>query len=151
MATFSDGEPAATSPVLSEFANNGLSSIGDMRLHLQNLLDFKERQLQQAGTLGQRILAQQVELEERVRQLQEVEVDKGDDEDLDSDIRDRYRDLAGIVKGWDSENGQMSNSFGSRVMPFPRPLCSYLTVAAAAYQRRLPSCVFSDRRRSSGE
>lgn len=115
MATFSDGEPAPTSPSMSEFANNGLSSIGDMRLHLQNLLDLKEKQLQQAGTLGQQILAQQVELEERVRQLQEVEADKGDDEDLDSDIRDRYRDLAVIVKGWDAENGLMSNSFGSRV------------------------------------
>jgi hypothetical protein len=115
MATFSDGESAFSLPIMADFANNGLSSIGDMRLHLQNLLDLKEKQLQQAGTLGQRILAQQVELEERVRQLQEVEADKGDDEDLDSDIRDRYRDLANVVKAWDSENGQLSSNLGSKV------------------------------------
>jgi hypothetical protein len=121
MATFSDGPSTSVIPVMSDltgFATNGFSSVGDMRLHLQNLLDLKEKQLQHAGTLGQRILAQQVELEEHVRQLHEIEVDKGDDEDLDSDIRERYRDLAEVIKTWDAENGQLSNNFGPKVCSF---------------------------------
>jgi hypothetical protein len=51
---------------MSDFTPNALSSVGGMRLQLQNLLDLKEKRLQHAGTLGQRILAQQVELEERI-------------------------------------------------------------------------------------
>ena len=115
MATFSDGPSTATLPVMPDFTPNAISSVGDMRLQLQNLLDLKEKQLQHAGTLGQRILAQQVELEERVRQLQEFEVDKGDDEDLDSDLRERYRDLSEAIKAWDAENDQLSSNFGPKV------------------------------------
>ncbi|KAK7027275.1 hypothetical protein VNI00_015364 [Paramarasmius palmivorus] len=48
----------------------------DVKSHLQTLLDVKEKQLQQAGTFGQRVLAQQMELEERIRHLQE---DLGDE------------------------------------------------------------------------
>jgi len=66
------------------------SSAGDMRFHLQNLLDSKEKQLQQAGTLGQRVLAQQMELEERIRQLQEADADKGEDDELDAEATGRY-------------------------------------------------------------
>ncbi|THH03317.1 hypothetical protein EW146_g10465, partial [Bondarzewia mesenterica] len=86
-----------------------------MRHHLQNLLDGKEKQLQQAGALGQRVLAQQVELEERVRQLHEIDADKTDDDEIPADMRERYRELAESVKAWDAENVQLSSVFGSKV------------------------------------
>ncbi|KDQ58499.1 hypothetical protein JAAARDRAFT_34310 [Jaapia argillacea MUCL 33604] len=105
MAHFSDGGGAAA---------NLFSSTGDMRLQLQTLLDRKEKQLQQAGTLGQRVLAQQMELEERVRQLQDMEADKTDDDDIDADMRERYRELADTIRTWDSENVQLSSAFGGQ-------------------------------------
>ena len=37
-----------------------------MHAHLQHLLERKEKELQHVGTLGQRVLAQRAELEERV-------------------------------------------------------------------------------------
>ncbi|KAJ7821017.1 hypothetical protein B0H14DRAFT_3471865 [Mycena olivaceomarginata] len=61
---------ASSSDGLDSMITTPFSSAGDMRYHLQSLLDAKERQLQQAGALGQRVLAQQMELEERIRQLQ---------------------------------------------------------------------------------
>ena len=91
------------------------SSTGDMRFHLQNLLDSKEKQLQQAGTLGQRVLAQQMELEERIRQLQEADADKGEDDELDAEATERYRELAETIRTWDAENAQLSSAFGSKV------------------------------------
>src|SRR5882762_6734726 len=77
MVTFADG-PTIPMP---DFSGHS-SSAGDMKFHLQNLLDSKEKQLQQAGTLGQRVLAQQMELEERIRQIQEViEEGRGEEEE----------------------------------------------------------------------
>ena len=121
MPTFSDGQDAR-SPTMSDFLSSGVPSIGDMRAHLQLLLDNKEKQLQQVGTLGQRILSQQVQLDERVRQLHELEADLGDDQDLDSEIRERYRELTEIVKAWDVDNTQLTQSFGPKVCPFS---CSF--------------------------
>ncbi|KAF8636910.1 hypothetical protein AX17_003161 [Amanita inopinata Kibby_2008] len=108
MGSSSDGLPA-----MPDFSSNPVSSAGDMRFYLQNLLDSKEKQLQQAGTLGQRVLAQQMELEERIRQLQELETDKSDDDELDSDVRDRYRELSDSIVAWDAENAQLSSAFGA--------------------------------------
>ncbi|KAH9994699.1 hypothetical protein BJV77DRAFT_1059915 [Russula vinacea] len=87
------------------------SSPNDMRIHLQNLLDAKEKQLQQAAALGERLLAQRVELEERVRPLQDVEADKGDE--ITADMRERYRELADAVRAWDSGNAQLTSTFTS--------------------------------------
>ncbi|KAF8955357.1 hypothetical protein BDZ97DRAFT_1643748, partial [Flammula alnicola] len=87
------------------------SIAGNMKPHLQNLLENKEKQLQQAGSLGQQILAQQMELEECIRQLQDLEADKGDDDEIDHDARERYRELADAIMAWDSENAQLSNAF----------------------------------------
>lgn len=84
-----------------------------MKFHLQTLLDNKEKQLQQAGTLGQRVLAQQMELEERIRQLQEIEAEKSEDDDIDEQARERYRELADTLISWDTENAQLSSAFGS--------------------------------------
>jgi hypothetical protein len=88
------------------------STAGDMKYHLQNLLDSKEKQLQQAGSLGQRVLAQQMELEERIRQLQIIEADKGEDDEIDLGARERYHELAETILTWDSENAQLSSVFG---------------------------------------
>lgn len=119
MSTFSDGQDTL-SPTMSEFLSPGVPSIGDMRAHLQLLLDNKEKQLQQVGTLGQRILSQQVQLDERVRQLHELEAELGDNQDLDSEIRERYRELTEMVKSWDTDNTQLTQSFGPKVRPFSR-------------------------------
>lgn len=97
MATFSDGVDATTS--------------GDMRFYLQNLLDGKEKQLQQAGTLGQQLLAQRMELEERIRQLQELDLDVSNDDSDDATVREKYRELAETIKAWDAENEVLSNTF----------------------------------------
>lgn len=84
-----------------------------MRLHLQNLLDGKEKQLQQAAALGERLLAQRVELEERVRLLQEIDADKSDE--ITADVRERYRELADSVRAWDFGNVQLTTAFTSSV------------------------------------
>ena len=111
MANFSDGTElgAITTEV------DALASSGNMRQHLQFLLESKEKQLQQAGTLGQRVLAQQVELEERIRQLQEIDVEKAEYEDLSAEMRLRYRDLTNTLKSWEEENMQLSSAFGGNV------------------------------------
>ena len=114
MPTFSDGQDALP-PTMSDFFSAGVPSIGDMRAHLQLLLDNKEKQLQHVGTLGQRILSQQVQLDERVRQLHDLEAELGDNQDLDSEIRERYRELAEMVKAWDTDNTQLTQSFGPKV------------------------------------
>ena len=103
-----------TESVLSHMRDfdDPFSTAGDMKYHLQNLLDSKEKQLQQAGSLGQRVLAQQMELEERIRQLQVLEADKGEDDEIDLGARERYRELAETILAWDSENAQLSSAFG---------------------------------------
>lgn len=93
--------------------NGHFSSAGDMKSHLQSLLDSKEHQLQQAATFGQRVLAQRMELEERIRQLQEVEVDKSEDDEIDQDSLDKYKELAETVMSWDNENAELSSTFSS--------------------------------------
>lgn len=112
MASDSDDVPIL--PSMPDFSahNSSLSSAGDLKFQLQNLLDSKEKQLQQAGTLGQRVLAQQMELEERIRQLQELEADKGEDDEIDFEARERYQELAETIMAWDSENAQLSSAFG---------------------------------------
>lgn len=85
-----------------------------MRFHLQTLLDSKEKQLQQAGTLGQQLLAQRMELEERIRQLQEMDFDSGDSDE----VRESYRELVDTIKTWDGENEQLSSAFGTKVRSF---------------------------------
>ena len=110
MATSSDGgdtyDPSIQSPSLS----NGTTS-GDLRFFLQSLLDDKEKQLQQAGTLGQQLLAKRMELEERIRMLQDMELDSGEG----ADMRDKYRELVDTIRAWDAENEQLSNLFGAKV------------------------------------
>ncbi|PPR01243.1 hypothetical protein CVT24_006007 [Panaeolus cyanescens] len=104
---------ASAMPSMPDFSlNDPFSTAGDMKFHLQNLLDSKEKQLQQAGSLGQRVLAQQIELEERIRQLQELEAHKGEDDEIDHEARERYRELSDTILAWDAENAQLSVVFG---------------------------------------
>lgn len=103
-------------PPMPDFSSNDpFSTSGYMKLHLQGLLDSKEKQLQQAGSFGQRVLAQQIELEERIRQIQDLETDKGEDEEVDNEARERYQELADTLLAWDEENAQLSSTFGSNV------------------------------------
>ncbi|KAL5508743.1 hypothetical protein ACEPAG_4778 [Sanghuangporus baumii] len=90
------------------------SSSANMRAILQSLLDSKEKQLQQAGTLGQRVLAQQMELEECVRQLQEMQSANDDHDEPSAELRLRYRELANTVKAWNDENAKLSSAFGNK-------------------------------------
>ena len=99
--------PASIISYMTDF-DDPFSTAGDMKYHLEYLLDSKEKQLQQAGSLGQRVMAQQMELEERIRQLQELEADK---DKIDLEARERYRKLAETISAWDLENTQLSSAF----------------------------------------
>ena len=110
MATFSDGVDDFSGAATMAGSPTHIPA-GDMRFYLQTLLDGKEKQLQQAGTLGQQLLAQRMELEERIRQLQEMDLDYSEEDDTDAGIRERYRELAEIIKHWDLENEQLSHTF----------------------------------------
>ena len=125
MAHFGDGMPRGADDVFSPGAvsnsvdhrskvtdNDALSSADNIRAHLQTLLDDKEKQLQQAGTLGQRVLAQQMELEERIRQLQEMDSDINSQDEPSTEMRMRYHELISAVKSWDEENAQLSTVLG---------------------------------------
>jgi hypothetical protein len=121
MDSFSDG-PSRPNPLDLPLHS---SSPHDMRQNLQNLLDGKEKQLQQAATLGERLLAQRVELEERVRLLQETDVDKSDE--ITADMRERYRELADTVRAWEFGNVQLTSTFTSSVRILALRIVSPLT------------------------
>jgi hypothetical protein len=118
MASSSGGASAPLLPAMPDFSTPSLShsTAGELKHHLQALLDSKERQLQSTATLGQRVLAQQMELEERVRQLQDLALGKDEDEDLDSETRQKFRELGDTIKAWDSQNAQLSGAFGGSVV-----------------------------------
>lgn len=104
--------------------SNGLSS-STLRDQLRSLVENKEKQLVLVGTLGQRFLTQQVELEERIQQMDEASTDDSHNDGL----RARLTDLANTMKVWESENQQMwatALSIGSQVLLFTlscRTLC----------------------------
>jgi len=118
MATFSDGPDDSQ---IMDASGNGSSiptSPGNLRLQLQALLDDKEKQLRLAGTLGQRFLAQQMELEERISQLNDLEAAKpsaSDDEVVESEIRDKLQELKDTMNTWESENQDMFGGLGNKV------------------------------------
>ena len=74
MATFSDGQFFSPSSNGLKDSVSSVVSTGDMRQHLQNLLDTKDRQVQQVATLGERVLQQRMELEEKIYQLRDLDV-----------------------------------------------------------------------------
>lgn len=92
--------------------------IQDLRARLQTLLDQKEQELQSAGSLGQRILAQQMELEERMNQISEFGFGRTslkDNDEIESEVRARQNDLADTVQAWHRENQQLLRVFGPKV------------------------------------
>jgi len=113
MTSASDGLTGALS-FLPDLSLNHFASPSERKFHLQLLLDNKEKQLQQAGALGQRVLSQQIELEEKIRHLQDLDAERGDEEDLDAEARERYRELVDTIKAWELENAQLFNAFGTK-------------------------------------
>lgn len=122
------------SAAVSDSGSIAVPTPAELKAHLQSLLDAKERQLQQAGTLGQRVLAQQMELEERIRQLQALTPALSNDEyqyqeedvyggvasnpsgaGLDRDAVEQYRQLATTVMQWDEENRMLSSQLGGGI------------------------------------
>ena len=108
MEPFSDGTNGTSPP-------QGL--IYGVRARLQTLLDQKEQELQSAGGLGQRILAQQMELEERINQISELESGRTGlkDDEIESEMRSKLNDLADTMHAWQNENLQLWSGFGPKV------------------------------------
>jgi hypothetical protein len=79
----------------SSFHQNGEEGLRD---RLQVLLDD--------GTLGQRILAQQMELEDRINQLPLSSSSLLDTEDVQvqDEIREKLKELEAILSSWEDEN-----------------------------------------------
>lgn len=88
-----------------------ISTTGELRARLQSLLDDKEKQLQHAGTLGQRVLEQQMELEERISQLRDLDAERDEHDEVGAEVREHFRALAEMVRAWDSENVKLSDAF----------------------------------------
>lgn len=97
---------------MTDSLSTGVST-GDMNTRLELSLD-KQKGLQKVGILGQRILSRHAELEERVRQLRDLEAQPGNNQDLDSEIREWYRELTEMVEAWDA---QLTQSLGPKVCP----------------------------------
>ena len=89
----------------------------DVRARLQTLLDQKEQELQSAGSLGQRILAQQMELMERKSQILELELGHTGlkDDEIESEMRAKLNNLAETVHSWQHENQQLWSGFVLKV------------------------------------
>jgi hypothetical protein len=60
-----------------------------------------------------------MELEERIRLLQEIGADKAEDDEIDSGACARYQDLAETIRSWDVKNAKLSSAFGQS------KVCSY--------------------------
>jgi hypothetical protein len=111
---------AAGLPPMPDFSSPSshppAGTVSGMKSHLQSLLDAKERQLQEAGALGQKILAQRVELEDRIKQLQDVDAEQSDEE-IDVETKGKYQELTDVIASWDVENAKSSQTwFGTKVI-----------------------------------
>ena len=117
MATFSDG-PNKSLTMDTLGTGQSISTPGNLRIQLQALLDDKEKQLRLAGTLGQRFLAQQMELEERISQLNDLEAAKtssNDDDVVEGEIRNKLQELKETMNTWESENQDMFGGLANKV------------------------------------
>jgi hypothetical protein len=81
-----------------------------LRSHLQNLLEQKSTQLQTLGTMGQEILKQQQELEERIRGFEEDE-----DEEIGQGTKTKLKELDDAMRAWESQNEDMMKELGGKV------------------------------------
>ncbi|KAF8326317.1 uncharacterized protein EI90DRAFT_3070377 [Cantharellus anzutake] len=77
-----------------------------IREQLQALISNKKRQLTLVGTLGQRLLSQEIELEERIQRMVEAEIgvpQSGDSKDI-APTGDELESLGRTLKTWEVEN-----------------------------------------------
>lgn len=92
-----------------------------MSAQLAKILDDKESELQLAGSLGQRILQQRVELEERINVLSEYEHRSGSrtpEPGGDPEVTRKFQDLQDVLQSWDRENQETLGGFnGQKVSP----------------------------------
>jgi len=109
MAMFSDGGRPTHSAASSITSLNGVTAMGDMRTMLQTLLDDNEKQLSLASSLGQKFLAQRMELEERINQILSHGTEL--DPDTDDEARERLQGLADAVQLWQRENENLVQGF----------------------------------------
>ena len=116
MATSSDGGDILFPSTQSSTLHNGTSP--DLRFYLQSLLQEKEEQLQSAGTLGQQLLTQRVELDDTVRMMLEL-LDQGDGDE----VRERLSELEVSMKAWDADNVKLSIAAGLKVRVSQLPDC----------------------------
>ncbi|KAF9480593.1 hypothetical protein BDN70DRAFT_805008 [Pholiota conissans] len=89
-------------------SHHSFSNAGDVKLHIQNIFQNKAEQLLHTGNLGQRILTQQAELEARLKEIEVLEADKGEEE-----TRERYHELVDTILEWEEENAQLLSCFSS--------------------------------------
>jgi hypothetical protein len=84
-----------------------------LRQHLSTLLDQKSSQLQMLGTMGQEILRQQQELEERIRGFEDEE-GEGEDQ-VGEETKARLQELDEAMRAWESQNEGMMRELGGKV------------------------------------
>ncbi|ORX39731.1 hypothetical protein BD324DRAFT_606985 [Kockovaella imperatae] len=80
--------------------------------HLSSLLEQKTAQLQMLGTMGQEILKQQQELEERIKGFDE---DDGIDEEVGEDTKVKLKDLDEAMRQWEAQNEDMMRELGGKM------------------------------------
>ena len=101
-----------------------------LKQHLASLLDQKSSQLQVLGTMGQEILRQQQDLEERIR-LFNAE-DAGGEEEVSDETMGKLRELDQAVKDWENQNKGMMRELGGGQVSGEVPSITYtrgLTIA----------------------
>ena len=89
-----------------------------MRPQLQTLLDENERQLQLAGTLGQRILERHMELEKRIGASTGYEGRNSShtsDLEWDPEMHHNLQDLAMTMETWEAENERAWDDYDQNV------------------------------------
>jgi hypothetical protein len=109
----------------------GLSSQA-VRSHLQSLLEQKSSQLQMLGTMGQEILKQQTELEERIRGFENDE----DDEEVGEGTKQKLTELDEAMRTWENQNEGMMRELGGKVGYGGE---TSLTLSCPIHRRQLPS------------
>lgn len=90
-----------------------------LREQLSALLEFKTQQIHSVGRLGQIILGQQTELEERIIHLDEVEKAASGyrDHDTSPEVAEKLAELSKAAEDWDNETADIwkAVAVGARV------------------------------------
>lgn len=94
-------------------SRQGITS-NDLRQHLSSLLEQKTAQLQMLGQMGQAMVKQQSELEERMRDFDDVDSD-AEGQEVDEGLRKRLGELEKDVEQWERANDGMLRELGAKV------------------------------------